>query len=159
MLITDERKTIMEKLSRRQFLERMGASAAICACMPSARACACIGTAVDTQTPIPSLRFITSWDNKDFYEIVRDLVYIVADLQKQCNGLFIPQRDKFIIGVPESFAINLNKVNEFGCSVSKFIRDTWTNSSIVIEKASWTNYMYASVFMQGMYHAIYCPIA
>lgn len=146
----------MKKISRRQFLKHIGAGAAVCASMPIANACASITTPENKKTPVPTFSGITDWADKDFYEIVSDLSYIVADLQKQCKGNFLPRSDKFILGIPESFAHYIYKVNAHGRSVSEFIKNAWPNSKLVFGK---DDCMYASVFIHYMFFSSYYPVA
>ena len=75
---------------------------------------------------------ITSWQDKGFYGIVRDLNTAVSKLQTQCGGNFIPSKSAFKIGVPLSCDAYLNEVNEHGNrSVRDYIKDTWPKAEIV----------------------------
>lgn len=73
----------------------------------------------------------TFWEDKDFYEIVRDLTVIVATAQTQCKGNFDPRKDAFKFGIPLSCAQYLAKVNEHGHSVYEFVEKTWPKATFV----------------------------
>lgn len=73
----------------------------------------------------------TKWEDKDFYEIVRDLTFMVATLQAQCKANFDPRKDAFKFGIPLSCAQYLNKVNEHGHSVYEFAEKTWPKAEFV----------------------------
>ena len=91
--------------------------------LPAYQAVPTAGTAPDTYT---------EWERKNFYEIVRDLNFAVAQLQKQCAGNFIPSKHAFKIGIALSCDQYLNQVNSYGISVRKYIADTWKNAEIVV---------------------------
>lgn len=73
----------------------------------------------------------TEWASKDFYDIVRDLNTMVAALQRQCGGNFIPSKHAFKIGLALSCDAYLNEVNEHGHSVREFIARTWPKAEVV----------------------------
>ena len=73
----------------------------------------------------------TKWEDKDFYEIVRDLTVMVATAQTQCKGNFDPRKDPFKFGIPLSCAQYLAKVNEHGHSVYEFVEKTWPKATFV----------------------------
>lgn len=73
----------------------------------------------------------TKWEDKDFYEIVRDLTVIVGTAQAQCKGNFDPRKDPFKLGIPLSCAQYLAKVNEHGHSVYEFVEKTWPKAEFV----------------------------
>ena len=74
----------------------------------------------------------TQWAKKDFYQIVTDLNVAVAELQKQCAGIFIPSKHAFKIGIALSCDQFLNQVNQYGISVRQYIANTWPKAELVV---------------------------
>lgn len=74
----------------------------------------------------------TEWAKKNFYEIVRDLNFAVATLQKKCGGNFIPSKHAFKFGIPLSCDQYLNQVNSYGISVNDYISKTWPKAEKVV---------------------------
>lgn len=73
----------------------------------------------------------TEWVDKTYYDIVRDLNTMVAELQVQCGGQFIPSKDAFKIGLALGCEQYLNTPNEHGHTVKQFIEATWKKAEIV----------------------------
>ena len=74
----------------------------------------------------------TEWSKKNFYDIVNDLNFAVAELQRKCKGNFIPSKHGFKIGIALGCDQYLNQVNSYGISVRKYIKDTWPKSDLVV---------------------------
>ena len=51
------------------------------------------------QVALSDTETTTKWEDKDFYEIVRDLTVMVSTLQAQCKGNFDPRKDAFKFGI------------------------------------------------------------
>lgn len=74
----------------------------------------------------------TKWEDKNFFQIVKDLNTAVSKLQTQCGGNFIPSKSAFKIGLALSCDAYLNTVNEIGTvTVREYINKIWPKAEIV----------------------------
>ena len=88
---------------------------------------------LEIQVPLVEIddSICSEWSSMDFYDIVFDLTHFVVNMQRQSKGVFNPCNDAFKIRLPPSAAQHLSKTNDFGSTVSKFVKDTWPNATFI----------------------------
>ena len=78
----------------------------------------------------------TTWEDKNFHEIIADLMTAVGRVQKGLKANYNPARDKFKIVIPLGVDTYLGKVPECGGkTVREWIKDQWPKCSVEVDPA------------------------
>lgn len=83
-----------------------------------------------TTVPADGTGSSTTWANKSFALITRDLRLAVQALRQRSGGLFDPARDGFTIAVAMAARDALDTATDYNMSVMDYIKKTWPNARV-----------------------------